>query len=90
MCINPVPAQQWVALYSAYAAGERDIVALAVVTDTEEVASPCGGCRQVMIELAPSSAVILLNVAGHEQRTTPQALLPHGFGAQQLSEGTQG
>ncbi|NJL33316.1 MAG: cytidine deaminase [Chloroflexaceae bacterium] len=77
-----------VALYSAYAAGERDIVALAVVTDTEEVASPCGGCRQVMIELAPSSAVILLNVAGHEQRTTPQALLPHGFGAQQLSEGT--
>jgi cytidine deaminase len=37
-----------VALVSAYAAGERTIQALAVVTPTLDVASPCGACRQVI------------------------------------------
>lgn len=75
-----------VALFSAYAAGERDIVAIAVVTPTDDVASPCGGCRQVMLELAPHSRVILLNRHGQPRLTTPQELLPYGFGATQLEE----
>lgn len=73
-----------VALVSAYAAGEREITAIAVVTATDDVASPCGSCRQVMLELAPRSTVVLLNVEGRQRRTTPQELLPHGFGAAQL------
>ncbi|MFV9505293.1 MAG: cytidine deaminase [Oscillochloridaceae bacterium umkhey_bin13] len=75
-----------VALFSAYAAGEREITALAVATDTTEVASPCGACRQVMLELAPQAQIILVNLQGQQQITTPQGLLPHGFGATQLSE----
>lgn len=75
-----------VALFSAYAAGERDIVAIAVITATDDVASPCGACRQVLLELAPQSVVLLLNVAGAQRITTPQELLPHGFGARQLDE----
>lgn len=78
-----------VALFSAYAAGEREIVALAVVTPTDDVASPCGGCRQVLLELAPRCTVLLLNTAGKQRLTTPQELLPHGFGAQQLDESRQ-
>lgn len=73
-----------VALFSAYAAGEREIVALAVVTPTDEVASPCGACRQVMLELAPRAVVLLLSQHGQQQRITPQELLPHGFGPLQL------
>ncbi len=75
-----------VALFSAYAAGEREIVALAVVTDTADVASPCGACRQVLFELAPHSTVLLLNLRGARRLTTPQELLPAGFGPTQLGE----
>ncbi len=70
-----------VALFSAYAAGAREITALAVMTDTEAVASPCGACRQVMLELAPTSTVLLLNLRGMQRRVTPQDLLPGAFGA---------
>ncbi|MFP4436058.1 MAG: cytidine deaminase [Chloroflexaceae bacterium] len=75
-----------VALFSAYAAGEREIVAIAVITPTDDVASPCGACRQVMLELAPRSSVLLLNLQDARRDTTPQELLPHGFGAGQLDE----
>lgn len=75
-----------VALFSAFAHNERTIVALAVVTPTEDVASPCGACRQVITELAPQSTIILLNLAGLQRRTTPAELLPHGFGPAQLDE----
>ena len=78
-----------VAIFSAYAAGERQIVALAVVTPTDDVASPCGACRQVIFELAPQSAVLLLNRRGERRLTSPQALLPHGFGAAQLDEASR-
>lgn len=79
-----------VALFSAYAAGEREIVALAVVTDTDDVASPCGACRQVIFELAPRATLLLLNLRGARHVTRPQALLPHGFGPDQLGETSGG
>ena len=73
-----------VALLSAYAAGEREIVALAVVADTPGPVSPCGTCRQVMLELAPRSTVLLANMRGEQQFTTPDTLLPAGFTAESL------
>ncbi|WP_129632350.1 cytidine deaminase [Candidatus Oscillochloris fontis] len=75
-----------VALFSAYAADEREIVALAVVTPTSDVASPCGACRQVIAELAPQAMILLLNLEGAERIVTPRDLLPFGFGPQQLAE----
>jgi cytidine deaminase len=76
-----------VAIFSAYAAGEREIVALAVVTPTDDVASPCGACRQVIFELAAHCEVLLLNLSGAQRLVTPQDLLPHGFGPTQITEG---
>jgi cytidine deaminase len=67
------------ALASAYAAGEREIVAIAVVADTPAPVSPCGTCRQVIHELAPGAAVALANLHGEVTLTTPQELLPGGF-----------
>lgn len=75
-----------VALFSAYAAGQREIAALAVVTPTDDVASPCGACRQVIFELAPRGEIILANMRGQWRSTTPRELLPHGFGPGQLAE----
>lgn len=75
-----------VALFSAYASGERAISALAVVTPTLDVASPCGACRQVIFELAPHASIILLNLAGAVRYTSPAELLPYGFGPSQLAQ----
>lgn len=75
-----------VALWSAYAAGEREIVAIAVVTATEGPASPCGTCRQVIAELAPSCIVLLTNLHGMVVEMRPDQLLPYGFGKVQLEQ----
>src|SRR5690349_8908373 len=72
------------ALLGAYAAGEREIVALAVIADTAGPVSPCGTCRQVIHELAPRSTVVLANTRGDMHLTTPQELLPGGFTGEDL------
>src|SRR5689334_10723008 len=83
---GPSICAERVALGSAYAAGERRIAALAVVTPTDGPASPCGICRQVIAELAPDAVVVLANLRGERRITTPQELLPFGFGPAQLEE----
>ena len=73
-----------VALFNAYASGEREIVALAIIADTASPVSPCGTCRQVLLELAPRCTVVLANMHGETQITTPGDLLPGGFTAEVL------
>ncbi len=75
-----------VALASAYAAGERAITAIAVVADTPGPVSPCGTCRQVLLELAPDCTVLLTNLRGELRMTTPRDLLPAGFTSESLPE----
>lgn len=71
-----------VALFSAVAAGESEIVALVVSCvkgDTSMPSSlmPCGACRQVMQELLNDDAVI--DVDGLDGHFNLQDLLPNGF-----------
>ena len=68
-----------VAMQNAWAAGDRNIVALAVIADTPGPVSPCGGCRQVMAELAPHAVIYLCNLQGAVQTTSVAALLPGAF-----------
>lgn len=72
------------ALFAAYAAGEREFVALAVVAASERPVPPCGVCRQVLSELAPDMPVLLANMQGDTQHTTPRDLLPGAFDAHDL------
>ena len=72
------------ALLGAYAAGEREIVALAVIADTAGPVSPCGTCRQVIHELASGCTVALANTRGDIRLITPQELLPGGFTPEDL------
>ncbi|HXD36843.1 MAG TPA: cytidine deaminase [Rhodanobacter sp.] len=70
------------ALFNAVAAGCQpgDFAALAVVTDTDGVASPCGACRQVMAELCDAQMPVLLaNLRGDMSEITVDALLPGAF-----------
>ncbi|MCG9895672.1 MAG: cytidine deaminase [Fimbriimonadaceae bacterium] len=64
------------------ASGGRRILQVAVVT--RDGGSPCGACRQVLMEFAPddpSGLVILCHAAdsGKTERHTMADLLPHAF-----------
>ena len=70
------------ALFAAVAAGCRpgDFTHLAVVADTPGPVSPCGACRQVMLEMGgPSLIVLQANLRGNMAETTVAQLLPGGF-----------
>ncbi|WP_280150567.1 cytidine deaminase [Piscinibacter sp. XHJ-5] len=70
------------ALFSAIAAGvpAGALDRIAVIGDTAQPISPCGACRQVMLELGGEAlAVVLANLHGARQVTTAGALLPGAF-----------
>ena len=68
-----------VAVHSAVAAGERSFEALAVIAGDGNVdASPCGACRQVLIEFSPGMIVIYRH-EGETVEKTAAALLPDAF-----------
>jgi cytidine deaminase len=67
-----------VAIFKAVSEGERDFVAIAVVTDN--AGSPCGGCRQVMAEFGLETIVFITDGEGKiSQVTTVSSLLPGAF-----------
>jgi cytidine deaminase len=70
------------ALFSAIAAGygPGDFSHLAVIGDTDEPISPCGACRQVMVELGGKDLVVIqANLDGDSIETSAGALLPGAF-----------
>jgi cytidine deaminase len=70
------------AVVKAVSEGERDFVAIAVVT--RDGGSPCGACRQVLSEFSPNILVLIADEAGNVRETTVSALLPDHFGPQNL------
>lgn len=76
------------AIVQMVAAGERDPVALVVVTRGPIIGTPCGACRQTLAEFALDLPVRLMtegDVAG-ARTTTLAALLPEAFRADSLGE----
>lgn len=77
-----------VAMPAAVVAGAREFVALAVVGDGEDPCTPCGACRQVLLEFAPDLTVIAGGDGPEIARYRLGAdLLPDGFGPVRLAEG---
>ena len=75
------------ALYNAMMHGysKKDFVMLALSADTDGPCSPCGACRQVISELFPKDAPILMtNLKGALQETTISELLPFAFSEDDL------
>jgi cytidine deaminase len=68
-------------------AGARRILEVAVVADSPEPISPCGGCRQRLAEFAgPETKVHLCGPDGAVRRTvTAGELLPFAFGQEHLA-----
>ena len=75
------------AIYNAYMHGykKEDLAALVIVADTDKPCSPCGACRQVISELYPEDApIILANLKGDINETTIKELLPFAFSGEDL------
>ena len=67
------------AVFKAVSEGEREFVAIAVVTSN--AGSPCGSCRQVLAEFGTGTIVYLADEEGNLQvETTVANLLPFSFG----------
>jgi cytidine deaminase len=75
------------AVAAAIAAGEHDFVRLAVIANSPRPVSPCGMCRQVLAEMAPSARVLLANLEGAIEQTTTRDLLPGAFTPGDLRRG---
>lgn len=75
------------AISAAIAAGEHDFICLAVIANSPRPVSPCGMCRQVLAELAPSARVVLVNLEGAIEQTTTRDLLPGAFTSDDLRRG---
>lgn len=66
------------AVFTMVAAGSRRVRAIAVFTDAEKLAMPCGMCRQVLAEFARDLIVVVANP--RENRVMPfSALFPEPF-----------
>ncbi|MGX4586831.1 cytidine deaminase [Paenibacillus chitinolyticus] len=84
---GPTNCAERTAVFRAVADGHKpgSFQSIAVIGDTEGPISPCGVCRQVLIELCgPDMPVILGNLSGDYTVTTTGELLPGAFTSKDL------
>jgi cytidine deaminase len=65
-----------VAIGAAVAGGERDFVAIAVTSDSDEPIVPCGACRQFLAEFNPDLIIVSATVRGDRKIDNLSRLLP--------------
>jgi cytidine deaminase len=74
------------AIGALIAAGDRKILAAAIVGSGSTPCAPCGGCRQRLAEFAaPATPVYCASVEGKTVETTVGELLPLPFGPPHLA-----
>jgi cytidine deaminase len=67
------------ALAAAVARGVRDFRSIVIATSADSPASPCGMCRQALIEFSPEMEVVSVTTGGAEARWRLADLLPAAF-----------
>jgi cytidine deaminase len=81
---GPSMCAERTAVFKAISEGEPEFETIAVVS--ENGVSPCGTCRQVMMEFAPDMTVIIADTEGNTRLTTVRDLLPDSFTPDQLPQ----
>lgn len=66
------------AVFKAVSEGNKDFVAIAIVSSNDEFTYPCGMCRQVLSEFN-LDLIIVLSQKDQLEVTTLRQLLPHAF-----------
>jgi cytidine deaminase len=75
------------AVFAAVLAGAHRLQAVAVCSDASPPSSPCGACRQVLLEFAPDPAAVTvtaINSLGERRSWTLAELIPDGFSGREL------
>lgn len=75
------------AIATAVRDGARQLDALSVCTNSSPPSSPCGACRQVMLEFAADPAAVTvtaINPQGECRSWTLAELIPFGFSGREL------
>jgi len=67
------------ALFKAISEGARKFKAIAIVSDQDGFTSPCGACRQVILDLAGDIDIIMADHRGRMKILKMNELLPHPF-----------
>ncbi len=68
------------AIFKSVSEGEKEIVAIAIITETDDFAKPCGACRQVMVEFMKDDALVILANKNREYIVkTIKEILPDSF-----------
>ena len=73
------------AIFSAVAAGEKQLKCVVVYTATPTATAPCGACRQVIHEFGPEARVVSFCAGRDEIDVSLGALLPAAFGPHDLA-----
>jgi cytidine deaminase len=76
-----------IAVFTAVIAGAHQLEAVAVCTDGSPPSSPCGACRQVLLEFAADPAAVTVtavNPQGEARTWTLAQLIPDGFSGREL------
>lgn len=72
------------AVFNAHLEGKTGFVAIAINSDSNEIISPCGACRQVMLEICGNIDVIMSNDRGDIKVMKLTELLPMAFDEKQF------
>ncbi len=76
------------AIAAMVCAGEREIAQILVLGQSEAPLTPCGACRQRILEFAtPHTLIYCSGASGPGQARTMEELLPHAFGPDRLTKG---
>ena len=76
-------------VFKAVGEGEREFVAIAIAAEPGSAASPCGACRQVLHEFAPSLRVYWRDANGRIIGSRIEQLLPRPFTSTDLTPRTR-
>lgn len=73
------------AIAAMIASGQREIIEVVVAADSQTPVTPCGGCRQKLVEFSNSNVIVIFsNLNGEVGRMTVEQLLPGAFEKEQM------
>ncbi len=75
-----------VAIFKAISSGYKTFKAIAIIGNTKGSCTPCGACRQVMIEFSSEMDVLMINLHHKIKIKKAKQLLPDAFHSQDIED----